>query len=317
MATDRTKQRKEAKSLYIKSKGQMSAGAIAKKLGVPPSTVYGWKKKDQWDKSLKGKARAAKKKKPAKAGAPEGNRNAEGAGAPEGNRNAKYRHGLYSQLLPAELHKIIDEIEALQLSPKEILYNNIMILYAKIIRFINITHVQDATDETIHIKGVKGSGIEEMLRYISKLNKNQDDTQNEDISTHVREQQRDGTPKRPIFIERVSLGYMTAHEKEVTSMTAYVRACGELRMMLRDYVMMNAYERKGDYETARTKKIVADTDRQKPVDPNEAMAIMTARFNALLGMEDIADTGRGEGQVEYVPASKPKPKAKRKPKPKG
>jgi uncharacterized protein YjcR len=86
MPKPRDPRRDEAKKLFLKKKGKITPKEIAKKLGVEPKVVRGWKCKDKWESQLP------------KRGAPKGNKNAagnKGGAAPKGNTNAE-THGAYS-----------------------------------------------------------------------------------------------------------------------------------------------------------------------------------------------------------------------------
>lgn len=66
-------------------------------------------------------------------------------GAPEKNTNA-IKHGLFSKYLPAETLELVGNIE--MMSPLDILWENICLKYAAIIRSQKIMFVKDANDVT-------------------------------------------------------------------------------------------------------------------------------------------------------------------------
>lgn len=66
MPQTQTEKRETAKRLYVESGGKITLKEVAEKVGVPPSTLSGWKKSEQWDSLLKRKPR--KKKRPASKG---------------------------------------------------------------------------------------------------------------------------------------------------------------------------------------------------------------------------------------------------------
>ena len=84
----------------------------------------------------KGKKCAHKKK-----GAQPGNKNGTG---PPGNQNAK-KHGLFAKWLPEEVNQIIGEMPE---SPLDILWYNIQLQLAAIVRAQNIMYVIDKDDRT-------------------------------------------------------------------------------------------------------------------------------------------------------------------------
>ena len=66
-------------------------------------------------------------------------------GAPEKNTNA-IKHGLFSKYLPAETLELVGNIE--MMSPLDILWENICLKYAAIIRSQKLMYVEDANDCT-------------------------------------------------------------------------------------------------------------------------------------------------------------------------
>lgn len=126
----------------------MALVEIAKELGKPEGTVRRWKHTQDWSKSERSDSdkseRSEKKKK--KRGAPKGNRNAAGHGAPRGNQNAK-KHGLFSRYMPEETLEIFTALE--DNDPLDLLWDQIKIAYAAIIRAQDIMFVEDREDKTI------------------------------------------------------------------------------------------------------------------------------------------------------------------------
>ncbi|MCP1103762.1 uncharacterized protein YjcR, partial [Aequitasia blattaphilus] len=121
---------------------------IASQLSVPEGTVRRWKHTYGWglkesERSDKIKANVRKKKK-GKRGAPKGSRNAAGHGAPVGNQNAR-KHGLFSRYLPKETLAIIEEMSQ---DPLDLLWDQIQIANAGIIRAQQIMYVKDKDDKT-------------------------------------------------------------------------------------------------------------------------------------------------------------------------
>ena len=115
---------------------------IAKTLSVSEGTVRSWKSRYKWDNATlqKRKRNVAKHK-----GGQPGNKNAVGHGAPEQNKNAE-KHGFFSKYLPEETFSIIQEID--RKDPLDILWENIQIAYAAIVRAQNIMYVRDKEDVT-------------------------------------------------------------------------------------------------------------------------------------------------------------------------
>lgn len=108
---------------------------IAEKYGVSIETVKSWRKRYGWK-------RAKTKPKPKKKiGAPFGNKNAMGnsGGPPVGSQNA-LKHGLFAKYLPLDMIGVIEDIETI--TPIEILWGNICIKYAAIIRAQKIMFIE-------------------------------------------------------------------------------------------------------------------------------------------------------------------------------
>lgn len=126
----------------------ISANALAKKRGIPNSTLHGRKKREGW----------RRRKKPKKAtdniGGQNGNDNAVGndGGAPEGNKNA-VSHGLFANYLPKEMLDIITELN--QMTPADMVWQNILIQYTAIIRSQKIMFVRDEFDNFSNNIGVR------------------------------------------------------------------------------------------------------------------------------------------------------------------
>jgi uncharacterized protein YjcR len=130
---------------------------IAEKYNVSLSTVKSWATRYWKNKkvattqhkscNLNQKVTTKKLQPKKKRGAQLGNRNAAGnsGGAPRGN-NYAVTHGLFAKYIPAETLEIADEIS--EISPLDILWGNICIKYATIIRSQKIMYVNDKNDMT-------------------------------------------------------------------------------------------------------------------------------------------------------------------------
>lgn len=111
---------------------------IAEKYSVSLNTVKSWKTRHWNKKSVHTKKECAHKKK----GAQPGNKNSKGG--PPGNQKAK-KHGLFAKWLPEEVNQIIGEMPD---SPLDILWYNIQLQLAAIVRAQNIMFVTDKSDKT-------------------------------------------------------------------------------------------------------------------------------------------------------------------------
>lgn len=146
----------QAKELYLKG---LKLVEIASQLSLPEGTVRRWKSTYKWDneRSDKKSERSNKKK-----GGQPGNKNAvggRGGAAPKQNKNAE-KHGFFSKYLPEETFSIIEDIE--KKDPLDILWENIQIAYAAIVRAQQIMYVRDSEDKTIEkIEEKEGNVIDE------------------------------------------------------------------------------------------------------------------------------------------------------------
>ena len=129
-----------AKELYLEG---MKLVEIASQLNLPEGTVRRWKSTHKWDneRSDKGNERSERK-----VGGQPGNKNAEGHGGtgPPGNKNAE-KFGFFSKHLPEETVSIIQEMPK---DPLDILWDQILLAYAAIIRAQQIMYVRDRDDVT-------------------------------------------------------------------------------------------------------------------------------------------------------------------------
>lgn len=143
----------QAQKDYVKG---MKYKDLAEKYGVSVNTIKSWKQRHGW-KRKKGAPieKGVHTKKP---GAPKGNINALGnnGGAPKGNQNAKI-HGFYSKFLPEETLEIMEEIQVR--SPADMIWDQIQIQYAAIIRAQRIMFVQDKDDMAKELKKTKESDL--------------------------------------------------------------------------------------------------------------------------------------------------------------
>ena len=128
--------------LWLESGKKRMLKDIAKELQVSEEQVRKWKNQDKWDKVTLPNANGNVTKH--KGGQP-GNRNAAGHGAPKKNSNAE-KHGLFRKYLPEETFSIIEEMPD---SPLEIVWHEIQIQYAAIIRSQQIMYVRDKEDKTV------------------------------------------------------------------------------------------------------------------------------------------------------------------------
>ena len=127
----------QAKAMYLNGQKLIE---IANQLGLPEGTVRRWKCTHKWDseRSDKKSERSERKR-----GAQPGNHNSSG-GPPQNKKAEKY--GFFSKYLPEETVSIIEEMPK---DPLDILWDQIQIAYAAIIRAQKIMYVKDKEDKTI------------------------------------------------------------------------------------------------------------------------------------------------------------------------
>ena len=133
---------------YLKG---MKYKEIAEKYGVTINTVKSWKTRYKWAKEGK-KSVHTKTGKVCTQTAKLGNQNAAGHGAPEGNKNAE-KYGFFSKYLPDETREIFSAIE--EADPLDLLWHQIQLAYAAIIRAQKIAYVKDQEEKTGKIMGEK------------------------------------------------------------------------------------------------------------------------------------------------------------------
>ncbi|WP_339176245.1 phage terminase small subunit [Bacillus sp. PS93] len=133
---------------YVKG---MKYKDLAEKYGVSVNTIKSWKQRHGWERK---KGAPIEKSVHTKKGGQPGNKNAVGnnGGAPQKNQNA-VTHGFFSKFLPEETLEIMEEIQ--ERSPADMIWDQIQIQYAAIIRAQRIMHVQDQDDMTKVLKKEK------------------------------------------------------------------------------------------------------------------------------------------------------------------
>lgn len=151
---------RKAEKDYIKG---LKYKEIAEKYNVSLNTVKSWKQRYGWtrEKGAPSKKSVHTKKK----GAPKGSKNAlgnRGGSAPKGNNNA-VTHGFFSKFLPPETLEIMEGME--ERTVADLIYDQIRIQYAAIIRAQNIMLVQDRDDITKVLKKERPGKFGDELEY--------------------------------------------------------------------------------------------------------------------------------------------------------
>lgn len=122
----------------------MSFGEVSKRFKIGISTIKRWASKEKWTQKKDTKKETKTKQK-----------KIETRGAPNKNVNA-VKHGLFAKYLPAETLELVGAIETM--SPLDILWENICLKYAAIIRSQKIMYVKDADDFTERVVA-EGKGM--------------------------------------------------------------------------------------------------------------------------------------------------------------
>lgn len=186
--------------------------ALAEKYSVSLGTIRSWVRRNKWKR---GKG-------------PPGNKNAKGSGsARKGNHNA-LKHGLYAKYLPAETLAIVQDIESM--SSLDILWANIKMKFAAILRAQKIMYVAGPEDDTLLNESKKAVKID---------------------SSGYRESHSELIQRR-----------MAAIDKETRFLVAQSRAMGVLVSMIHEYEeQLRATELATEEQRARIDKLKAEVAR--------------------------------------------------------
>lgn len=139
---------------YIKGLKQKE---ICDKYNISINTLKSWIKRYKWAEEKRNKG-APKNT----GGAPLKNKNAVGHGAPKGNKNAE-KFGFFSKYLPEETLELMENI--VEKNQLDILWEQITIQYAAIIRAQKIMYVRDKDDMARELKKIKSSEHGEEMEY--------------------------------------------------------------------------------------------------------------------------------------------------------
>lgn len=199
MARPRNPKRDEAFQMWLESKGQMLLKDIAEQLDLSDSQIRKWKNQDKWDDKLKGNVTKSNGNVTKRSrGAPLGNSNAKGHGAPKQNQNAT-THGFFAKFLPEETLEIMEAMN--ERTPADLIWDQIQIQYAAIIRAQRIMHVES-----------KDEMIKELKREKMQGGKN---------------------PSQEVEYE-----FQFAWERQAQLLTAQSRAIGELRTSINHFIKL-------------------------------------------------------------------------------
>jgi len=125
--------RQEAKRLFTEE--HLSAAQIAERLGIPAGTVRGWKSKERWNTGTLERSDGALRARP-------------NCYTPFQPRNqVPTVHGLFARYLPDETRDIMQQLQ--DRSPIDVLWDQIQLAYAALIRSQQIMHVKDNGDHSV------------------------------------------------------------------------------------------------------------------------------------------------------------------------
>lgn len=163
MARVRSPNRDKAFEIYKEHNGSITNREIAGIIGEDEKKVAVWKQRDKWNNNLnvvqqKNECCTTNKK-----GGQPNNKNAVGnsGGAPKENKNAE-THGFFAKHLPVETLEIINDMDN---NPSKILWQNIQIQYAAIVRAQNIMLVESKDDITKELAGQTYGDTSSSKRY--------------------------------------------------------------------------------------------------------------------------------------------------------
>jgi len=214
---------------------------IASQLNIPAGTVRRWKSTYKWDneRSEKKSERSHKK------GPPKGNKNAvgnKGGAAPAENKNAE-KHGFFSKWLPEETAEIMNTIKSL--NPLDILWDNIVLQYAAIIRAQKIMYVTDK---------------DEMIKEIKKTKVKSNSRNTEKTSSESSE-------------EEFEYEFQFAWDRQATFQNAQSRAMSTLMNMIKQYdeLLHKDWEAATEEQKARISLIKSQISKMSGTDNKDAL----------------------------------------------
>lgn len=156
MPRQRSPNRNQAFEIFKKHNGNIENRRIAEMLDISEKTVGGWKCKDKWSEQLNGVLQTDKRSTPKHKGGQPGNKNATG---PPGNKHAE-KFGFFSKYLPPETKEIFDAVQ--DADPIDLLWHQIQIQYAAIVRAQRIMYVEDQEDST-KVTSMESAGAESYM----------------------------------------------------------------------------------------------------------------------------------------------------------
>ncbi len=228
--------KEKAKELYFSGKKLIE---IANQLNLPEGTIRGWKSRYKWDcNATNGKCNVTKRKR----GGQPGNKNSVGhlPSSPLKNKHAVKNH-LFEKYLPQET---LDIINNSPLSPADILFDNIQIANAAIIRAQQINYVKSA-DEHTKILQMKSEG-----------------EHSNTVAYHIR----------------------TADERQNNFLKSQAVAMSSLRSMIKQYDELMRSPLATEEQKLRIEKLRAETAKLKGTDNQEAIDKLDEVLGSIKGV---------------------------------
>lgn len=151
MPRQRSPNRDKALEIFKEHSGNITNRAIAEILQEDEKKVAVWKNRDKWANVVQQSKQSCTTKH--KGGQPD-NKNA--TGGPPGNKKAE-KFGFFSKYLPPETKEIFDAVQ--DADPIDLLWHQIQIQYAAIVRAQRIMYVEDQKDST-KVTSMESAGSE-------------------------------------------------------------------------------------------------------------------------------------------------------------
>ncbi|QXE19527.1 phage terminase small subunit [Clostridium sp. 001] len=239
MSRQRSPNRDKAFKIYKEHKGNISNKEIADLLNESSNNISVWKCRDKWEEKIKRKV-----------GAPPGNKNAVGnsGGAPNGNLN-NLRHGEYydptkhlpkdflKKYLPMSTKNIIKETVESGISLLDMLWTNIQLQFAAVIRSQKIMYVKNKKEM---IKELKKSKVKTKNRSTQKTSTDESD-------------------------EEYEYEFQFAWDRQATFLKAQSRAMKTLESMIKQYdeMLHKNWNLATEEQKLRIEKLKAAVDKVK------------------------------------------------------
>ncbi|HBG7069975.1 TPA: helix-turn-helix domain-containing protein [Clostridioides difficile] len=215
--------KEKVKQDYLKG---MKQKEISAKYDISLNTLKSWIKRYNWLKEKKKGAPINKR------GAPFSNKNSVGHGAPKENKNAE-KFGFFSKYLPEETQDLINEIK--NKDKFDILWEQITIQYAAIIRAQKIMYVKDK---------------EEMIKELKK----HESTENG---------------------EKIEYEFQFAWDRQASFLNAQSRAMSELRSLIKQYDEMihKDWNLATEEQKTRVEKLKCEVDNLSKDDTDKEITV--------------------------------------------